>query len=235
MKPVLTPRLLAVAALVPQGAKLADIGTDHAYLPAWLLRTGTIPRAIASDLREGPLSRARETARQYGVEDQMEFRLCNGLSDISPEEADTIVIAGMGGETIASILDCAPWTKVGETLLLLQPMSSQEDLRRWLQQNHYHILREDIVREGSTLYTIMSVRGGEMPPLTEAEYLVGINTPDSWNRGAYLEQHMHRLRRRIEGMKRSSDELNLKKCETLETLYTELIKMRQEWEQWQKP
>ena len=91
----LTARLQAIADQVPHGAVFADIGTDHAYLPVWLLLNGRIHHAIAADLREGPLSRARETAEQHGVSSQMSFRLCNGLADIAPSEVDTIAIAGM--------------------------------------------------------------------------------------------------------------------------------------------
>ena len=106
----LSPRLQAIAEQVPQGAHLADVGTDHGYLPVWLLRDGRINSAIAADLREGPLNRARETARRFNVEEQISFRLCDGLSAIRPEETDTVTIAGMGGETIISILEAAPWT-----------------------------------------------------------------------------------------------------------------------------
>ena len=100
----LSPRLRSVAGLVPPGARFADVGTDHAYLPVWLLQQGIIEHALVSDLRPGPLDRARSTAARYGLAERMEFRLCDGLSGIAPAEADTIAIAGMGGETIAAIL-----------------------------------------------------------------------------------------------------------------------------------
>ena len=100
----LTPRLRAVANMVPAGARLADVGTDHAYLPACLLQEGVLQRAVVSDLRRGPLDRARATAERYSLTERMDFRLCDGLSGIDPDEVDAIVIAGMGGETIAAIL-----------------------------------------------------------------------------------------------------------------------------------
>ena len=100
MRPMeLTPRLRSVAELVPQGAKFADIGTDHAYLPVWLLQRGIITKALACDLRQGPLDRARATAERYGLTEEMDFRLCDGLAGVRPGEADTIAIAGLGGET----------------------------------------------------------------------------------------------------------------------------------------
>lgn len=99
----LSPRLAAIAEQVPQGARLADVGTDHAYLPAWLPAGGAHSGAVATDVREGPSQRGRETARLYKVEDRMVFRCCDGLAAVEPQEADTVVIAGMGGELMARI------------------------------------------------------------------------------------------------------------------------------------
>ena len=121
----LPPRLRLIAGWVPEGAYLADVGTDHAYLPNWLRLRGTIRRAVASDLRPGPLERAKATGKLYGT-DNIEYRLCSGLSGIRPTEADTIVIAGMGGETILSILKDAPWTADGQHTLLLQPQTHED-------------------------------------------------------------------------------------------------------------
>ena len=144
----LSPRLRLAADLVPEGARLADVGTDHAYLPACLLMEGKIPSAIAADLREGPLSRARETAAEYGCGDRMAFRLCDGLSGIRPEETDAVVIAGMGGETIAQILEAAPWVRTRKIPLVLQPMSSIPELRQRLGEGGFRILEERLAREG---------------------------------------------------------------------------------------
>ena len=193
----LTPRLRALADLVPQDARLADVGTDHAYLPVWLLLQGRISRAIAADLREGPLNRARETARQYQVEDKVSFRLCDGLSLVDREEVDVISIAGMGGETIAAILQAAPWAR--EKLLLLQPMTSFPDLRLWLQQHAYAIQRERIVREGERLYTVWVVTAGAMEPLTPAELWAGRQDGEDPLRAAYLELMESKAKRALEG------------------------------------
>lgn len=177
----LTPRLQAIADQVFQGARLADVGTDHGYLPVWLLRQGRIDCAIAADLREGPLNRARETGRRWGVEDRISFRLCDGLSAVQKDETDTVVIAGMGGETIASILNAAPWTRDG-VRLLLQPMTGLVELRRWLQEHGYEIVEEHIAREGKRLYSILAVKGGEMQPLTPAELWAGRQSIDPLRR-----------------------------------------------------
>lgn len=193
----LTARLQTIADQVPQGAILADIGTDHAYLPVWLLLNGRISHAIAADLRDGPLARAHETAAQHRVSDKISFRLCNGLADIEPDEADTIVIAGMGGETIAAILEDAPWTKEGK-LLLLQPMTSFPNLRLWLQQNGYQIIKEIISREGKRLYSCLIVTAGHMEPLTPAERWVGMQSSDPL-RGDLLTLMAEKVERALSG------------------------------------
>lgn len=192
----LSPRLQAVADQVPEGAVFADIGTDHAYLPVWLLLNGRIDHAIAADLREGPLARARETAAQYGVTDRVSFRLCDGLTGIRAGETDVIAIAGMGGETIASILAAAPWTR--ECELLLQPMTSFPDLRFWLQQNGYMIENEKVVREGERLYSIWNVTGGTMKQLSPAELWVGVQSDDPL-RMEYLTMMEEKLERSLRG------------------------------------
>lgn len=225
MELTLTPRLAAIARLVPQEARLADIGTDHAYLPVRLLLDGRVEHAIAADLREGPLSRARETARRHGVEDRISFRLCDGLSGVDREEADAVVIAGMGGETIAAILSAAPWTREG-TRLLLQPMTSFPDLRSWLQQNGYLILREYIVREGKRLYTVLETVGGQMKPLSVGELWAGRQSDDPL-RGAYLEMMVSKVSRALHGQLASRDR-DEGQIAVLSQVLTELQNMRKE-------
>lgn len=182
----LSPRLRTIAEQVPKDAKFADIGTDHGYLPVWLLLSGTAASAIAADLRLGPLDRARQTAAHWGVTEQLSFRLCDGLSGIAPEEADVIAIAGMGGDTIAAILDAASWTREPGKTLLLQPMTGQPELRLWLQTHGYDIRGERIAREGRRFYSIWTVTGGEMPPLSPGELWAGRQSACPL-RGAYLD------------------------------------------------
>ena len=219
-----TPRLQAIADQVPQGAIFADIGTDHAYLPVWLLLNGRIDRAIAADLREGPLTRAQETASQYGVTDKVSFRLCDGLAGIHDGEANVIAIAGMGGETIASILSAAPWAHACK--LLLQPMTSFPDLRLWLQQNRYVIHCEKIVREGNRLYSIWDVSGGEMAEFSSAELWVGRQSDDPL-RGEYLAMMSEKLERALRGH-RSASVPNESEIKYLEQVLIEIRLMQKE-------
>lgn len=232
----LSPRLRSVADLVPQGAKLADIGTDHAYLPAWLLLHGVIRRAIAADLREGPLERARLTAEKYGLEDRMSFRLCDGLSGVREEEADVIAVAGMGGETIAEILSAAPWTGREEKLLLLQPMSAQPDLRGWLQSHDYSICREVLSREGNTLYVTFQVRAGRMEPLTAGELWAGQQrqSDDAPLRAEYLDRLIGQAGRALEGLRRSPRAAGDGRLAEMERVHQDLLRLKEEWEAWQQ-
>lgn len=201
MELTLTPRLAVAAAQVPAGARLADVGTDHGYLPVRLLLDGIIPFAVAADLRTGPLSRARETARRFHVEDKISFRLCDGLRSVEEDEVDAIVIAGMGGGTIADILSAAPWTKDGKHLLL-QPMTALMELRGFLWENGYRIEREHIACEGKRLYSIMEVVGGAMPPLSLAELWAGRQSDDPL-RGAWLEHVSSKARKALTGQRAS--------------------------------
>ena len=221
----LTARLQTVADQVPQGAAFADIGTDHAYLPVWLLLNGRIDRAIAADLREGPLNSARETAQIYGVSDKVSFRLCNGLADICADEVDVVAIAGMGGETIAMILESAPWTKDGK-LLLLQPMTSFPDLRLWLQQNGYCIERETIAKEGRRLYSCLTVRAGLMDELSPAELWVGRQNDDPL-RGEFLAMMSAKIERALKGQEAAANP-NLDEIHSLRTVLNGIREMEGE-------
>lgn len=221
----LTPRLRAIAMQVPQGARLVDVGTDHGYLPVWLLLQGRIEQAIAADLREGPLDRARETARQYGQVENICFRLCNGLTDITADEVDTVVIAGMGGETISAIMEAAPWVCL-DKLLLLQPMTGMPQLRQWLQSHGYIILEEQIVREGKRLYSIWTVRGGEMPPLAPAELWAGVNRPGPL-RLDYISMVEEKVRKALQGQKAAREPDPTSTAE-LEAVLLGLLEMKKE-------
>ena len=154
----LTPRLACIASLVPQDARLADIGTDHGKLPISLLLAGRLASAVGSDIGAGPLDHAARNAADHGV--TLSLRLAPGLDAVRADECDTVSIAGMGGQTIADILAAAPWTADGRHLLLLQPMTMVSELRRWLWANGYEIERETLCREDRRRYVVLSVRGG---------------------------------------------------------------------------
>lgn len=147
-------RLKAVAALVPAGGCLADIGTDHGYIPIYLIKDQKVTHAIAMDVNRGPLARAREHIVQYGLEEKIETRLSDGLEALRAGEADTIVIAGMGGPLTVRILEMGK-EKLSGCGLVLQPQSGIRTVRLWLEKNDWRIVREDMVCEDGKYYPMM--------------------------------------------------------------------------------
>ena len=147
MGPNLDARLLSVAKFVRAGAYACDIGTDHAYLPVYLVLIGRASRALASDINKGPVMRARESVAKYGVSDKIDVILSDGLKGAEGYPVTDIIIAGMGGELIASILEDAKWVKDGKYRLILQPMTHAEILRRYLADNGFSVIDEDIVKD----------------------------------------------------------------------------------------
>lgn len=231
----LSPRLRAVAGLVPEGARLIDVGTDHAYLPVSLLLDGRISGAIASDLRPGPLDRARRTAEEYGCTRKMSFRLCDGLLGVLPDEGDAVVISGMGGETIVEILSGAAWVKENYLPVILQPMSGQPELRRWLWKNGYAILQEKLVLEGDTFYNILLVSAGETASMSLAQEWAGRQGADGEEpmRGAYLEGLIRKADRALEGMAKAR-RADLRRQAELTEVRRGLLEMKEEWETWRR-
>ena len=162
----ISARLLACADYIRPGEVVADVGCDHGYLGIHLLTGGIAKRVIASDINEGPLQSAQRNARKYGVEGKMSFHLCPGVRDV-PREFDVLVCAGMGADTMVSILEDAPWLKSDCYRLILQCQSKTPLLRRYLSENGWHIETESVLKDGRFLYTVMEVIWApEKPRLT---------------------------------------------------------------------
>lgn len=197
---VLMPRLRLIADLVGETGLLWDVGTDHGKLPASLLVSGRIRHAIASDIREGPLERAKKTAEACGVEDRMTFLLCDGLDMSVDRSIDVVVIAGMGGEAIAGIIERAARLADGGTRLLLQPMSSIEDLRQYLYSGGYTVLGEYLVRERGRLYVVIEAKAGGVPePYDLADTRVGKHLRFDPLFPDYAGREIRRLRNELAG------------------------------------
>ena len=223
----LQPRLQCIASLVPQGARLADVGTDHGYLPVWLLQHGRIESAIASDINALPLDHARATAREYGVTERMDFRLCPGLAKIKAEECDAIAIAGMGGETILGILEAAPWTHEGVHTLILQPQSAGQALRQYLAEHSFAIEREALARDGHFFYTVLRAKKGHMPPLSPGQQYASpqLLRADGPLLGPYLARIETALAGTVLGLQRADEP---EKLRYYETALAEIREMRKQ-------
>jgi tRNA (adenine22-N1)-methyltransferase len=160
----LSARLACVASLVPAGARVADIGSDHAYLPAALVLDGKIDFAIAGEVVKGPYENAVHEIKDHQLEGKVIPRLADGLAAIEPaDKVDTITIAGMGGSLIASILEKDKNKLTGIKRLVLQPNVGESQLREWLMNNHYQIMNEKIIEEDNHIYEIIVAEPSVVP------------------------------------------------------------------------
>ena len=157
MKIPLSTRLQACCGFIKPGDRVADIGCDHGYLSIYLLKNGIASSAYACDVAEGPLQSARRNAVKFGVSEKISFHLSDGVKNV-PRDFDALVCAGMGGDTMVSILEAAPWLKDSRYRLVLQCQSKRELLRQYLSDNGWHIAEESVLRDGRFLYTVMDVR-----------------------------------------------------------------------------
>lgn len=156
MKLPISKRLLACCGFVAPGERVADIGCDHGYLSIYLLTQGIARSVIAADIREQPLLSAVRNAQKFGVRDRIEFYLSDGVRSI-PRDFDTMVCAGMGADTMISIIEAAPWLKRSAYRLILQCQSKSHMLRRYLSEHGWRITEESVLRDGRFLYTVMEV------------------------------------------------------------------------------
>ena len=198
-------RLAAVAALVPRGARAADVGTDHAYLAIALLNEQDVETVIATDKNEGPCAAARRTISASGFTNRVQVRLGDGLAPLSPGEVDTVCIAGMGGGLIASILAEGAEVLAEVSRLVLQPMNDAAALRQWLYDNGWHIVEESLATADGRLYEIIAAEPGTEE--TPEPWLLTLG-PVLWrNRPSLFARHAkaqtERLRRILRGMEKS--------------------------------
>lgn len=158
----LTARLEKISSLVEPGKRIADIGTDHAYIPSYLMSKGLIDKAILTDVNKGPLDNARSEIIALGFEDKCQLRLGSGLDVVKPGEVDQIIIAGMGGVLISEILEKGKDTAKSVEKLILQPMQGQDELRRYLDMAGYRVESEHLVKEDFRIYEIIVVHHKSM-------------------------------------------------------------------------
>lgn len=195
MKPALSQRLLACCSFVASGAHVIDIGCDHGYLGIHLLQQGIASSVIASDVNNGPLTSARQNAEKYGVVDKMSFHLSNGFENV-PRTFDTVVCAGMGGDTIISILAGAPWLCDPKYRLILQCQSKRPILRRYLSDHGFRIARETLAQDGHFIYPVMEViwQPGEILTPGECHITPALMRSSSPLLPAFFDMVMHGIR-----------------------------------------
>lgn len=199
----LSRRLYAVAGLVTEGASVADVGTDHGYIPIYLVEQQIAVRAIAMDVNGGPLERARMHIIGHGLKDRIETRLSDGLSALRPGEVDTMIAAGMGGGLIIRILEEGREVVDSLGACVLQPQSEVWRVRKYLLDHHMDIIDEDMVEEDGKFYPMMRAVHGDSPRYAECEYIFGKRLLEKKN--PVLERFLHRELEIREGIFRQLD------------------------------
>ncbi len=225
-----TPRMRTICSLAEKFDTIADIGCDHAYMAINLAQSGK--KVIASDISGGPLKKAEINVKRFGLNDKIELRLCNGLDGYEKNETDIIIIAGMGGNVISSILES---DKNGKNIakeskmLILQPMTSPEVLRRYLYENKFKIEKEHLVYEDRRIYTIMQVISGESQNFKEIDCYISEYIKENRNEKIY-EEYIKRKKNEFEkiilGLKTSENlENKEERLEYFKNLLAEISKI----------
>ena len=218
----LSKRLQVCAGFVAPGDRIADIGCDHGYLSIYLLKNGIAASAIAADINKMPLQSARRNAARFSVDEKIRFFLSDGAKSI-PREFDTMICAGMGADTMISILEAAPWLRDKKYRLILQCQSKTQELRRYLSDNGWHIRDESVLKDGRFLYTVMNVIWDpELPRLTVggcyfSPALLSATDPEV---PAYYQQVCFRLNRAVSGQGEGADPAMVQALAELETYPT---------------
>ena len=224
MKIPLSDRLLACCNFVRRGDRVADVGCDHGYLGIYLLTNGIAKSVIESDVAEGPLQSAMRNAVKFGTKNKMSFHLSDGVQNI-PRDFDTMVCAGMGADTIISILTAAPWLRDGRYRLILQCQSKRPELRQWLYDEGFRINRETLAKDGKFVYTIMEVVYDPGHGIAPAEtYITKQLLEDNH---PLLPEYYQRVKHGVEltvfGMKRANDD----QLPIYETILSDLTAMEE--------
>lgn len=208
----LGPRLLCAASFIRCRTKIVDIGTDHAYLPAYLIENGIADSVLACDIGVMPLKNAENTVKAHSLGDKISLRISDGLREVSFDEADEITICGMGGTLMTEILEAAPWVKKAGMHLILQPMTHSEDVRSYLAQNGFSIEDEKFVVDAGKTYCCISAAYEGNSGEAESGFLYfGFLPPKDDINAQYVAKQLHRIDVKLNALKgreESADEYN---------------------------
>lgn len=201
-------RLELIAHKVPPCTGICDIGTDHGYIPIHLIQAGRCKVAIASDVKQGPIQAAMENIKAAGLQDVISARLGDGLTPIEPSEVDVVVIAGMGGTLMKTILEEDLEKAKSANLLVLQPMNAIDELRQWLYEKGFEILDEELTCEGQKIYDVLSVKWTDSHIMPEEIYLhVGKALVEKKDPllGKYVLKKANQIQKILMGLKEKGD------------------------------
>lgn len=202
-------RLLCAASMVRKRTKIVDIGTDHAYLPAYLIINGKADKILACDIGKKPLENAGKTVNQYSLTDKIPLRISDGLKEVCPDEADEIIICGMGGTLMSEILSGAPWIRKEGMHLILQPMTHSEDVRYWLCKNGFRISEEKHIIDNKRVYCCISADyDGEVSDIDKGYCYFGSLPVNDETALAFIHKRLERLDKKINALKNAIDSKN---------------------------
>lgn len=189
--------------MVRKGSSVADIGTDHAYLPAYLILNGISPKALACDVRKGPLENAGKTVEHYGIEKEITLRLSDGFDEIEPFEADDFIMCGMGGTLMEQLVSRTYWLKDKRKRIIVQPQSHAEDIRRFFVENGFEILFEDACIDSGKLYCAMAAEYTGEITVKPLSYIYSGELSKCQKKEAklFLENINSRLKKKLEAEK----------------------------------
>lgn len=213
----LDERLSMCAKFVRPGSRLADVGTDHAYLPIWLVQNSVVTHVIATDLRDGPLLNARQNIVKYKADGHIETRLSDGFDAVAVDEADDFVLAGMGGELIIKIVARAAWLKDEKKHLILQPMSAEKELREFLACEGFALADEQAVTCSGKVYTVMSVffRGEAVSTNALYPYIGKLGENLSVANQLYIKREIRDLKNKQKGYIATAQEKNVRSTQCI--------------------
>ncbi len=199
------PRLLCAASMVRCRSKIVDIGTDHAYLPSYLILNGKAEDVLACDIGLMPLKNAEKTVNKFCLHENIKLRISDGLKSVSPDEADEIIICGMGGNLIVDILSAAPWIKRESIHLILQPMTHSEDVRYFLCNNGFEIDNEIFVTDNKKVYCCISaIYTGSVASIDPGFCYFGFLPESNIEADIYADSRIRRVNVKLEALRNSS-------------------------------
>lgn len=221
-------RLELIASYVEDGIGVADVGTDHGYIPVMLAKRGYSGSIFATDINEGPLMKARHNLMQADCENCVELILCDGLDGCEPDKVDTIIVAGMGGDMITGILDRAEWCSRPDIRLILQPVTKPEILRYWLVNNEFVITKETHIEENGTIYQIICAKPGNDCRYKDSELYIGRYEliKDSACFDKMIDIHIKRFAAAVDGLRKTKRDGLDAWLGLTENVLAELIEMR---------
>lgn len=198
MNSLMTPRLLTICSMVKPGSRVIDVGSDHAYVPIYLVKEGIAQSALATDVHEGPIQRSMDNVRRQGLEEKIRMQKADGLEGVALSGYDTVIIAGMGGILIADIMHRAE--SLAGKKLILQPMTAIKELRAFLLENGFCIISERLCQEAEKLYTVIEAACGEDIPYSDLEFLLGRKTREDNLYPLLVTREAEKIKKRISGL-----------------------------------